>query len=473
MKRIQKVLVRILQILFILLPVGLGTIGFSKVNGGDVISAAYTSCRLYGMDADMPDEINGYIQAARWLAPIAAASGILLLIESFGRRFVNWFKKFNSDNIVVYGNSVSSRLLLENLGARGIMPSENKVVHAKKHVILFETDQENIDFYTKNQDALDNKEVYIHLDEINELSICNAGLHVFSMTEIAARMFWKEEPVLFDKVERGIYRILIIGFEDLGQEILKYGLLSNIYAPDQQMEYHIFGDTHHFFDWHRQLHQMKPDVVVVHETEWCEKPELMAQADRIIFAGEDRANLTDAGTMLAYYRLKPDVELFAAIHDEDVLKLIGNKDVIKPFAVMSNLCTKDYILNEKLNQEAIQTHELYNSHITDPKERVEWKDLSAFLRYSNISSADFDAVRKRYIDYYEDKISRERMIDILTELEHIRWCRYHYLNNWVLGETKDKIARTHPCLVPFGALSQEEIDKDRVIVEKFVQEYKG
>lgn len=69
---------------------------------------------------------------------------------------------------------------------------------------------------------------------------------------------------------------------------------------------------------------------------------------------------------------------------------------------------------------------------------MEWKDLSAFLRYSNISSADFDVVRKRYIDYYEDKI-----------------------------------ARTHPCLVTFGALSQEEIDKDRVIVEKFVKDYKG
>lgn len=473
MKRVQKVFARLIQILFILLPAGLGTIGFSRVNGGDIIGAAYTSCRLYGMDADMPDEINGFIEAARWLAPIAAASGILLLIESFGRRFVNWFKKLNADNIVVYGNSVSSRLLLENLGSRGIMPSENRIINAKKHVILFETDQENIDFYTKNQDALDDKEVYIHLDEINELSISNAGLHVFSMTEIAARMFWREEPVLFDKVERGIYKIIIIGFEDLGQEILKYGLLSNIYAPDQQIEYHIFGDTHHFFDWHRQLHQMSPDVIIVHEKEWCEEPELMAQADRIIFAGEDRANLTDAGTMIAYYTLKADVELFAAIHDEDVLKLIGDKDVIKPFAVMSNLCTKDYILNEKLNQEAIRTHELYNSYITDPEQRVEWKDLSAFLRYSNISSADFDTVRKRYIDYYEDRISYERMIDILTELEHIRWCRYHYINNWVLGKTKDKIARTHPCLVPFEALSQEEIDKDRVIVEKFVKEYKG
>ena len=473
MKKIQKILLRLVQILFILLPVVLGTIGFSKENGGDIISAAYTSCRLYGMDADMPDVINGFIQAARWLAPLAAASGILLIIESFGRRFLNWFKKFNSDNIVVYGNSVSSRLLLENLGSRGITPPENKIVNAKKHVILFDTDQENIDFYTKNQDALNDKEVYIHLDEINELSISNAGLHVFSMTEIAARLFWREEPIPFEKVERGPYRIIIIGFEDLGQELLKYGLLSNIFAPDQKLEYHIFGNTHHFFDWHRQLHQMAPDEIIVHDNDWCEEPELLAQADRIIFSGEDRINLTNAGTLLAYYNLKTDIELFAAIHNEEVLKLIGDIDVIKPFAVMSKLCTKDYILKEKLNQEAIRTHELYNSNITNPEWKIEWKDLSAFLRYSNISSADFDAVRKRYIEYYADKISHEKMVDILTELEHIRWCRYHYLNNWVLGDTKDQSKRTHPCLIPFSELSMEEIEKDKVIVEKFIKDNEG
>lgn len=471
--KIRKTLIRIIQILIFILPFVLGTIGLTKLNGGNIIDAAYMTCRLYGMDADLPDEINGYVEAARWLAPFATASGILLVIEALGKRLSNWFKRFNKNNIVVYGNSVTREFLLSSLAHRGIRPVDNAIVKAEKHVILFDTDKENIDFYTKHQNELEGKQVYIHLNEMNQLSIKNPSLHVFSMTEIAARLFWRDEPVPFDKIERGVYRILIVGFEDLGQEVLTYGLLNNIFAPTQQIEYHIFGETHHFFDWHRELDKMLPDQIIVHETSVYEERELISQADRIVFCGGDRDNMTAASNILAYYNMKSDVELYAAIYDKDVLELIGTTDVIKPFASMEELCTRDYILNEKLNQNAIKTHNLYNSNVTNPEWKIEWKDLSAFLRYSNISSADFNEVRRRYIDYYSDTLSDQELVAILTELEHIRWCRYHYMNNWVLGEEKDKILRTHPCLIPFDELTQEEIDKDQVIVEQFIREYRA
>ena len=460
-----------LQVVIFVLPFALGTYGLSLLNGGSVVDAAYMTCRMYGMDADLPDRINIYVEFARWMAPLATASGVILVIEAFGKKLSNWFKRFNKKNIVVYGNSVTSEMLLGNLAHRGIRPVDNKIIDAKKHVILFDTDEENIDFYTKNQNQLDGKRVYIHLNEMNQLSIKNPNLHVFSMTEIAARLFWREEAIPFEKIERGVYRILIVGFEDLGQEVLKYGLLNNIFDPKQQIEYHIFGDVHSFFLWHRELDKMLPDQIIVHENSVFEERELIAQADRIVFCGDDRENMATASNILAYYNMKQDVELYASIFDKDVLELIGTTDIIKPFASMEEICTRDYILNEKLNQDAIRTHNLYNSNVTNPEWKVEWEDLSAFLRYSNISSADFNEVRRRYIDYYADVFTRDELVDILTELEHIRWCRYHYMNNWVLGKEKDKIQRTHPCLVPFEELSQEEIDKDKVIVEQFVNEY--
>ncbi|MBO5087871.1 MAG: hypothetical protein J6C01_04285 [Lachnospiraceae bacterium] len=470
-RKIRRIMLRVLQLVVFVLPFILGTYGLTQIYGGNVIDAAYMTCRLYGMDADLPEEINIYVEIARWMAPFATASGVLLIIEALGKRLSNWFKRFNKNNIVVYGNSVTSELLLGNLEHRGIRPVDNKIVPAEKHVILFDTDEENIDFYTKNQNQLEGKQVYIHLNEMNQLSIKNPNLHVFSVTEIAARLFWREEAIPFDKVEKGIYRILIVGFEDLGQEVLKYGLLNNIFDPKQQLEYHIFGDTHHFFDWHRELDKMIPDRIIVHDNSVYEEKGLIAQADRIVFCGADRENMVAASNILAYYNMKQDVELYASVFDKDVLELIGTTDVIKPFASMEELCTKDYILNEKLNQDAIRTHNLYNESVTNPEWKVEWEDLSAFLRYSNISSADFNEVRRRYIDYYGDVLSREKLVAILTELEHIRWCRYHYMNNWVLGNTKDKVLHTHPCLIPFEELSKEEIDKDQVIVEQFVNEY--
>lgn len=469
--KIRKILIRTVQLVIFVLPFVLGTIGLSQLNGGNVIDAAYMTCRMYGMDADLPDVINGYVEAARWLAPFATASGVLLLVEALGTRLSNWVKRFGRNNIVVYGNSVTSELLLNNLAHRGIRPVGNKIVDAQKHVILFDTDGENIDFYTKYQNQLEGKQVYIHLNEINQLSIKNPNLHVFSMTEIAARLFWREEAIPFEKIEQGLYRVIIVGFEDLGQEVLKYGLLNNIFDPGQQIEYHIFGATHHFFDWHRELDKMLPDRIIVYDTSVYEEEELVSQADRIVFCGSDWDNLTTASNILAYYNMKQDVELYASIFDKDVLELIDTQEVIKPFASMEELCTRDYILNEKLNQDAIKTHNLYNANITNPEWKTEWQDLSAFLRYSNISSADFNEVRRRYIDYYGDTLPHDKLVAVLTELEHIRWCRYHYMNNWVLGEEKDKVLRTHPCLIPFDELTQEEIDKDQVIVEQFINEY--
>ena len=169
--KIRKMLFRLVQLIVFVLPFILGTIGMTVLNGGNVVDAAYTTCRMYGMDADLREQIIGYVEVARWLAPFATASGVLLLIEALGKRLSNWFKRFNKNNIVVYGNSVTSELLLANLEHRGIRPVDNKIVSADKHVILFDTDEENIDFYTKHQNQLDGKQVYIHLNEMNQLSI--------------------------------------------------------------------------------------------------------------------------------------------------------------------------------------------------------------------------------------------------------------------------------------------------------------
>ena len=53
----------------------------------------------------------------------------------------------------------------------------------------------------------------------------------------------------------------------------------------------------------------------------------------------------------------------------------------------------------------------------------------------------------------------------LAELEHIRWNRYHYLNNWKYGvpqneKNKDTVKRVHKDLVPFTELTREEQEKD-------------
>ena len=57
-------------------------------------------------------------------------------------------------------------------------------------------------------------------------------------------------------------------------------------------------------------------------------------------------------------------------------------------------------------------------------------------------------------------------LELHAELEHIRWCRYHYLNNWTYGipsngKNKDKTLRIHKDLVPYQTLTDSEKEKDR------------
>ena len=57
-------------------------------------------------------------------------------------------------------------------------------------------------------------------------------------------------------------------------------------------------------------------------------------------------------------------------------------------------------------------------------------------------------------------------MELLSELEHIRWCRYHYLNNWRYGvpengKRKYPVQKIHADLVTYRDLTEGEKEKDR------------
>lgn len=62
-------------------------------------------------------------------------------------------------------------------------------------------------------------------------------------------------------------------------------------------------------------------------------------------------------------------------------------------------------------------------------------------------------------------LSPEQM-ELLAELEHIRWCRYHQFHNWRMGipkngARKDATLRIHKDLIPYDELTEEEKKKDK------------
>lgn len=85
------------------------------------------------------------------------------------------------------------------------------------------------------------------------------------------------------------------------------------------------------------------------------------------------------------------------------------------------------------------------------------------------------------MEYDVTSLSPEQM-ELLAELEHIRWCRYHQFHNWRMGipkngARKDATLRIHKDLIPYDELTEEEKEKDkdniRMLLKLFAESKKN
>ena len=87
--------------------------------------------------------------------------------------------------------------------------------------------------------------------------------------------------------------------------------------------------------------------------------------------------------------------------------------------------------------------------------------MDEFTKSSNYAAAAHDHQKIRLLqehgasaDMSFDELP-EQVVDELREIEHIRWCRFHFMNNWSYAPGgKDRANRTHHYLVPYSELSQ-------------------
>jgi hypothetical protein len=55
----------------------------------------------------------------------------------------------------------------------------------------------------------------------------------------------------------------------------------------------------------------------------------------------------------------------------------------------------------------------------------------------------------------------QKALDGATAEElHESWIAFKEADGWVYGDVKDPVAKTHPCLVPYGDLPEEQRRKD-------------
>jgi len=277
--------------------------------------------------------------------------------------------------------------------------------------------------------------------------------------------------------------------------------LQNTFSIDQGVEYHIFGDWREFRTLHYRLDSIaainmpnpKGDAIYFHPDSWYENLDILDKANRIILCESNEENIAILSKIISLCPMGNSQvsenlikEIYIRTAREDIISsLFGSGDNryrIIPFGSTEEICTPEYIINEKLLNRAKGIHEFY---IHQQKEKgidnlEGWESLPAFKRYSNITQADHIIVKLKLLGFDVDWNMLEEGLDenlinmikakikslepdeiaVLSEIEHIRWSKYHYLFNWEYSPVRCDAERKHNCLKPFADLSDFDKKKD-------------
>lgn len=447
MKKYFHGLKRVTSILYKVLPFFIGMYCYYPVFADrdcayPFLDTVYASIKLYSGSTEGGVPIGGLLELARFLA-LAATLGILISALNKMNDVVNWFKLLNPGSTVVYGDSSYAGCVLESLSPRLRIRGEEKFVgNASRYVLMFSSDAENLEFYNRYYELLRDRNVYIMLEGISRQNIENPRISVFSMAENCARQYWKNYP------PSGSEKIAIIGFESVGENILLYGLQVNLLDPQQHFEYHIYGDGTEFRRRHTELDKMDPDAIVFHD-DGVYGPGELGEFDRVILceSRDENGNIAAVSRLLVSSSMRQPVHIYAP-NGDIVTNLFGSGRVIC-FGTAEETASADIIFNERSMEAARRQHEFYVQKYGG----TPWEKLDSFKRYSNVSSSDYMCVIERLM---KQGVSLEK----IAELEHIRWCRYHYIHNWKYAPETDPGKRTHNCLIPFSELSEAEKLKD-------------
>lgn len=452
----------------LLLPMIVGVYGFVVLAGEPLLDSMFNCAVMYVMNyGDTPPNIM--VEIARWTAPLATAGSVVLAVSSLKKWGVARLKYLRGGSAAVYGPEKEKEAVLAQLGRRGIN-GQDSFVKAERY-ILMDGESENFAFYRTYAEQLRRRHIYLKCESLPAQSISAPNLKLFCPEEIAARLYWRQRDVYsIWKNSSGTLKIVFLGFGKLGEELLCQGLQNNLFEPKQRLEYHIFGDCAAFLATHTGLKEIS-DPVVWHREPWYDSLALLEQADLLIVIRQ-KEQPAMLQTLLSA-TLRREIDVFSS--EEPALELLAQQDRLRFFLWRTQAMDLTLLFEDMLYRRAKRINLRY-CHLyqgieeTEENMETEWNKLDPFTRYSNISAADYHELRLKMMEIQgiadDAAVLSPESMELLAELEHIRWCRYHYLNNWRHGQpengkAKDPARRLHTLLIPYNELPEEEKEKDR------------
>ena len=444
-KKIGKLLIPILC----LIPLLTGTIGYLNC-GERVTNSLYASFALYFTNP-VSDAYNGCIEFARWTAPLVTATAILCVLKTVWENLSLRLHLLGSrDSVAVYTDEDVE--IAFDKKTKVIYPGDRFKGYAKSQIILFSTDEKNLAFYAEHKDQVAGKEVYLGLRDL-ELGCMKEMKNVtlFDINSSISKMLWNR--IALWNAGREHRKVIVYGSGALAQNVLASGLQLNLFSRDQKIEYHVISRDGAFESKHPAMPLMNADELHYYREEDDRIWESIGTSDLVIVAEK-----VDAQRLQTIAVRAENAPVYYYAPKEGELAEYLDFDNLIPFGRDSEVLTDENIRRQQLIRRAISLNEHYaEQYGGDP----DWNNLSGFLKASNISSADYGEV----IASMPPDTSEE----MLVRLEHIRWCRFYFLNYWKYGvpedgKRKDTAKRIHKDLVPFDRLTQVEQEKDLTAV---------
>lgn len=299
-----------------------------------------------------------------------------------------------------------------------------------------------------------------------EPSVRPDNVTLFNQYDCCARMFWQNHPA--SRVE---HSIVLLGSGRYAETLLGRALLTNIFDPNQQIVYHVYGDYTGFRWEHSRLESMVAvdrleegrDSVFFHGERSGSDHEILENADRIIICSDsDTDNLVQLRQLRRHFSIRG--KLYVRLLND-----IGEPEV---FGNDTEVFTPELVMGTLLNRRAMAMHAIYSRAYPGG---AAWEELTEFQRQSNIAAADHIAVKVRLLLETQDthitpqlceaavarfREEHPRKAEWFRALEHTRWMRFHQFFNWQYAPVRNNSLRRHPLLVPYEALSPEEQAKD-------------
>jgi hypothetical protein len=149
----------------------------------------------------------------------------------------------------------------------------------------------------------------------------------------------------------------------------------------------------------------------------------------------------------------------------------------RPFGMLEDVWKPEVLQDEQQDRLAKEFHKVFLDDLPRRKEKedieshpanIEWEQLAETFKNANRALADHVRIKLYTVGLKmsstpqcDQKPLSDAQIEVLSEMEHARWCAERWLDGWSYDPNRDEKKKRHHLLLPW-----EELDPDKRYIDQ-------